>query len=58
MLSSALATIGEQASVPHMLEELSTEGGLNATLKAHMRGQGANTALTEGLDAFQERLGL
>lgn len=58
MISSALATIGENASVPQMLEELSTEGGLNATLKAHMRGAGADTALTKGLDAFQERLGL
>ena len=58
MLASALATITDQVTVAHMLEELSTEGGLNATLKAHMREAGANTALTGGLDGLRGRLGL
>ena len=58
MLASALATVDGQVTVPALLEELATPGGLNATLKAHMRTRGANSALAEGLDAFQERLKL
>lgn len=38
------------------LADLSTEGGFNATLRAHMAA--ANAALREGLEAFEARLGL
>ena len=38
------------------LQSLSTEGGLNATLRAAM--DGANTELRAGLDGFRGRLGL
>ena len=38
------------------LEALSTEGGLNATLRDHMAG--ARETLGEGLDALRPRLGL
>lgn len=38
------------------LQSLSTEGGLNATLRAAMKG--ANTELRAGLDGFRGRLGL
>ena len=58
MLASALATVGMGTTVPEMLEELSTEGGLNATLKAHLRAAKVPETLREGLDGFQERLGL
>ncbi len=58
MLASALVTIGKPTSLAHLLAELSTEGGLNATLKAHMRTRGAPAALRDGLDAFTARLGL
>ncbi|UWQ16097.1 hypothetical protein K3556_15805 (plasmid) [Aliiroseovarius sp. M344] len=37
---------------------LGTEGGLNATLRAHMRDAGALGDLTDGLDALKPRLGL
>ncbi|WP_306150845.1 NAD(P)-binding domain-containing protein [Roseovarius sp. MMSF_3281] len=42
--------------VKTLLDALSTEGGLNATLRDRM--QGAREELTEGLDAFRPRLGL
>ncbi len=58
MLASALVTIGKPTSLPHLAAELSTEGGLNATLKAHMRERGMHAALRDGLDAFTQRLGL
>ena len=70
MLASALATVGQGekqkqgqeqaqgATVPQMLAELSTEGGLNATLKAHLRKAKVPETLAEGLNGFQERLGL
>lgn len=38
------------------LQSLSTEGGLNATLRTAMKG--ANTELRAGLDGFRARLGL
>jgi pyrroline-5-carboxylate reductase len=38
------------------LQKLSTEGGLNATLRAHMSS--AKTMMTEGLDGFRTRVGL
>lgn len=40
------------------IEALSTEGGLNATLREHMASAGAYDALTQGLDGFEARLGL
>ena len=58
MLGGALNSLGTEASTADMLEELSTEGGLNATLKAHLRANGAPEALTEGLDGLKGRLGL
>ncbi|WP_294621514.1 NAD(P)-binding domain-containing protein [uncultured Roseovarius sp.] len=42
--------------VKALLDALSTEGGLNATLRDRMAG--ARKELTEGLDAFRPRLGL
>lgn len=41
-----------------VLESLDTEGGLNTTLREHMRARGANAALVDGLDGFRERLDL
>ncbi|MFC6584927.1 hypothetical protein [Sulfitobacter aestuariivivens] len=41
-----------------LLQGLATEGGLNASLKAHMAQAGAHDALTDGLDALKLRLGL
>ncbi|MGO4851637.1 NAD(P)-binding domain-containing protein [Phaeovulum sp. W22_SRMD_FR3] len=40
------------------LASLDTEGGLNQTLREHMRAAGMNDQLREGLDAFRPRLGL
>lgn len=37
---------------------LSTTGGLNATLREHLKREGAYDALLSGLDGFEERLGL
>lgn len=42
--------------VAEALRKLSTEGGLNATLRAAMSS--ANTDLRKGLDGFRDRLGL
>lgn len=41
-----------------LLAALSTEGGLNASLRDHMRGQGAAQDLRDGMDALKTRLGL
>lgn len=41
-----------------VLQGLSTEGGLNATLRQHMADQGALGDLTDGLDALRSRLGI
>lgn len=40
------------------LESLSTEGGLNATLRTHMADAGVPDTLRRGLDALKPRLGL
>ncbi|MCP5073411.1 MAG: NAD(P)-binding domain-containing protein [Rhodobacteraceae bacterium] len=40
------------------LHGLSTEGGLNATLRARLEDAGVLRELTDGLDAFRPRLGL
>ncbi|MCP5085424.1 MAG: NAD(P)-binding domain-containing protein [Rhodobacteraceae bacterium] len=40
------------------LQALSTEGGLNATLRAHLEDAGMLDVLVEGLDSFRGRLGL
>jgi pyrroline-5-carboxylate reductase len=40
------------------LASLSTEGGLNATLRAQMNTHGTPKKLREGLEGFSERLGL
>lgn len=58
MLGGALNALGTDANTADMLEELSTEGGLNATLKAHLRAHGTPEALTDGLDGLKGRLGL
>jgi pyrroline-5-carboxylate reductase len=44
--------------VAEALTALSTEGGLNATLRQHMSGRGVLNDLTDGLDGFRSRLGL
>ena len=41
-----------------LLKGLGTEGGLNASLKSHMRQAGTHKALEAGLDALKPRLGL
>ena len=58
MIASALATIGPSSSLTQMLTDLSTEGGLNISLKDHMRTKGTQEALRDGLDRFTRRLGL
>lgn len=40
------------------LEGLSTEGGLNATLRAHIEEAGVLDTLSDGLNGFRDRLGL
>ncbi|WP_289069488.1 NAD(P)-binding domain-containing protein [uncultured Aliiroseovarius sp.] len=47
-----------ETSFDDLLDSLATEGGLNATLRAHMRDAGAPKALVDGLDALKPRLGL
>lgn len=47
-----------KARLAAILESLDTPGGLNTTLREHMRASGANAALREGLDGFRPRLGL
>lgn len=41
-----------------LLQSLSAEGGLNATLRQHMQDHGALDDLVSGMDAFRPRLGL
>lgn len=41
-----------------VIASLSTTGGLNATLREHLKREGAYDALLSGLDGFEERLGL
>ncbi|WP_424944906.1 NAD(P)-binding domain-containing protein [Aliiroseovarius crassostreae] len=41
-----------------LLAALSTEGGLNASLRDHMRGHGAPQDLRDGMDGLKPRLGL
>ena len=40
------------------LHSLSTEGGLNSTLKAHMQEKGTYSALSDGLALLEKRLGI
>lgn len=56
VLRGYLPAGGEKGHLGAALQSLSTEGGLNATLRAAMRG--ANTELRAGLDGFRGRLGL
>jgi pyrroline-5-carboxylate reductase len=53
----ALPTDGN-GRLEEALQTLSTEGGLNATLRAHMTDAGVLDTLDQGLDAFKPRLGL
>lgn len=41
-----------------VVASLSSTGGLNATLREHLKREGAYDALQGGLDGFEERLGL
>lgn len=56
VLRGYLPAQGEAGHLGAALQSLSTEGGLNATLRAAMKG--ANTDLRAGLDGFRGRLGL
>ena len=56
VLRGYLPADGEKGHLGAALQSLSTEGGLNATLRAAMNG--ANTELRAGLDGFRGRLGL
>jgi pyrroline-5-carboxylate reductase len=47
-----------QGRLAEALSALSTEGGLNATLRQALENAGAETALHDGLTAFEARLGL
>ncbi len=47
-----------QDRLAEALGALSTEGGLNATLRQHMKDAGAEDQLKKGLDGFKDRLGL
>lgn len=47
-----------EVSFQSLLDSLSTEGGLNATLRDHMRSKGAPEELRAGLEALKPRLGL
>ncbi len=51
-----MATSGADFDV--LLKGLATEGGLNASLKAHVQNAGAHDALLSGLEALKPRLGL
>ncbi|MEM9716636.1 MAG: NAD(P)-binding domain-containing protein [Pseudomonadota bacterium] len=55
LLSTQFSTL-PKGGVTEALQGLSTEGGLNATLRDRMRG--SETALVAGLKAFEDRLGL
>ena len=52
-----LATDGD-GRFSEVIASLSTTGGLNATLREHLKREGAYDALLSGLDGFEERLGL
>lgn len=41
-----------------VISALSTTGGLNSTLREHLKREGAYDTLLSGLDGFEERLGL
>lgn len=60
MMAGSLGAIplDGRARLDEALAALSIEGGLNATLRAHMSEAGALDALREGLDGFRPRLGL
>lgn len=47
-----------QGRLAEALHSLSTEGGLNATLRAHLENAGTLDTLHAGLDGFKIRLGL
>ncbi len=47
-----------QGRLLEALQGLSTEGGLNASLRQHMQKAGVLGDLRDGLDAFRPRLGL
>lgn len=47
-----------RARLDAALAALSTAGGLNATLRAHMKQAGTEQDLRDGLDGFKPRLGL
>lgn len=51
-------TPGEPDQFTQVLQGLSTEGGLNATLRAKVEQGGVNDLIREGLDEFRGRLGL
>ena len=44
--------------IDEALEAVSTEGGLNATLRAYIQDAGVLNTLHQGLDGFKPRLGL
>lgn len=48
----------ERVGFDPLLKGLGTEGGLNETLKSHMRQAGTHEALCAGLDTLKPRLGL
>lgn len=56
VLRGYLPADGQSGHLAAALQSLSTEGGLNATLRAAMKG--ANAELRAGLDGFRGRLGL
>lgn len=56
VLRGYLPADGQNGHLGAALQSLSTEGGLNATLRAAMKG--VNTDLSAGLDGFRGRLGL
>lgn len=56
VLCGYLPADGQNGHLGAALKSLSTEGGLNATLRAAMKG--ANADLRAGLDGFRGRLGL
>lgn len=60
LLSGFLAGVPADGKgrIDEALSSLDTEGGLNQTLREHMRAGGVNERLTGGLDGFRARLGL
>ena len=48
----------DEGALVTALQSVSTEGGLNATLRAHMEDGGVLAQLEDGLDGFRDRLGL